>query len=163
MVFGMCGASKGAENMAKHDKRMSTASVTLLLLCLSAPSLVVGDYIEEFECEGVATHRFNTFKYRSEGFDGLPDDLAYKETEHYCLLPNGKKQGGTKITRMFYWPKDRLSTYAWGQDHNNKRVGRWVITEARGGEEIAECFYSKGKIKKGDPLALCKELLGTIK
>ena len=146
--------------MSKQDKRISIAPVALLLLCLCAPSLVVGDYIDEFECEGIATHEFNVFKYKSEGFDGLPDDLAYKEIENYCLLPNGKRQGATKITRFFYWPKERISTYAWGQHHNNKRVGKWRITAIRGGEEIADCNYSKGKLKKGNPLSLCKELLG---
>ena len=139
---------------ARIPRALGVPACVLLLLYL-APGPLLGDYIKEFECGGFSVHKFRNTLVKSENFKrGEPgdEDFAYKKTEHYCKLieDKNKRQGITKITYRDFYPVKRR-TYIWGQYHNDRRRGIWVVTDAHGGEVLDECLYDKrGKLKKGD-------------
>ena len=127
MLFRKFSPSRGAWAIgARVPRALGTPACVLLLLYL-APGPLLGDYIKEFECEGVAVHFFTNSLVKSENFkrgEPGPDDFAYKKTEHYCRLDDDKnnRQGITKITYRDFWPEKRR-TYIWGQYHNDRRRG----------------------------------------
>ncbi len=100
---------------------------------------LVGD-LTKVQCPPTATHLFTTYK---------PAELPYKTTEHYCVLPSGKRTGDTIIAFIDYTGAT-ASTYTVGQYANGERQGQWVIIDVTGAV-ISECFYVQGKLLDGDP------------
>ena len=107
----------------------------LVFAGFTAPAALHADSIEDFACAGVAVHIFETTK---------PVGSAYKITEHYCELPNGERQGATKISFRDYTGSVG-TTFTFGQYHNGKRRGKWVTTDITG-EIIRECVYANGSL-----------------
>ena len=141
--------------MGARIPRALGAPACVLLLLYLAPGPLLGDYIEEFECEGLAVHMFTNSLVTSKDFnrENPGDGFVYKKTEHYCELfeDKNKRQGITKITYRDFWPERKL-TYIWGQYHNDRRRGKWIVTDAYGGQVIDECNYGKkGELKSGGP------------
>ncbi len=72
--------------MGTHMTRLVVV-VGLLFVGFSVSTTLFADSVEDFECQGAAIH-----VYEASLYDGA------KEIEHYCELPNGKRQGLTKIS-----------------------------------------------------------------
>ena len=121
-----------------------TAPIALVGLSLAlslggwpASRIALADSLEDFDCHGVARHIFINTKAA---------DSSYEMTEHYCELPNGSRQGTTKISYTDL-TGETPATYTWGQFHNDRRVGKWVTVTVTG-ELVGECTYADGVLKK---------------
>lgn len=78
-----------------------------------------------------------------------PVGSTYEVTERYCELASGDRQGPTKISFSDYTGAGE-TTFTFGQYHNGRRVGRWLVTDIAG-ETVAECIYANGRLLRGDP------------
>ena len=123
--------------MSKHGHRTLYFLIGLLLVGLGAPTVLIADNLNDFECEKGAIHIFSTFK---------PSDFTFMVTEHYCEL-KGKRHGQTTFRYTDY---TRLTTsfHIVGKYKKGKWVGRSIVTDVTGAY-LGDCNYSKGKLKAG--------------
>jgi len=110
--------------------------IGLLLAGGQAAPTASADSLEDFECHGSAIHIFTNTRAA---------DSSYEMTEHYCELPNGNRQGATKISYTDL-TGESPSTYTWGHFIKGRRVGRWTTVTVTG-ELVGDCTYANGRLQ----------------
>ena len=121
--------------MNRHFCGALIALVGLSFAGWQAAPTARADSLEDFDCHGGARHIFENSR---------PADSSYEMTEHYCELPNGERQGYTKISYTDITGVNP-STYTWGQFHNGRRVGTWITVTVTG-ELVGRCTYANGRL-----------------
>lgn len=127
--------------MSTLSRLTLTVAMGLVFAAFTAPTALHADSLDDFGCWGIAKHMFQTEK---------PVGAPYTRTEHWCELPNGQRQGETKVTYVDYTGTVG-SSITKGRYHNGMPIGKWVTTDVTGAI-LMECIYANGgTLVQGDP------------